>query len=54
MSIDSDANTRAPNGSTGCGDFFAIDRRAWACVCGLGLNPAVAYLVMARGSGPDN
>lgn len=34
-------------------DIFAIDRRVWAYVCGLGLNPAVAYLVMARGSGPD-
>jgi hypothetical protein len=25
--------------------FFAVDRRTWARVCGLGLNGAVAYLV---------
>jgi hypothetical protein len=34
--------------------FFAIDRRAWARVCGLGLNTAVAYLVVACGTGGDN
>lgn len=34
--------------------FFALDARNWARVCGLGLNPAVAYLVLARGSGRDN
>jgi hypothetical protein len=28
--------------------FFAVDRRTWAHVCGLGLNAAVAYLVLAR------
>jgi hypothetical protein len=28
--------------------------RAWARACGLGLNPAVAYLVLARGTGADN
>ena len=39
---------------TGQGGFFAIDARTWARVCALGLNPAVAYLVLARGSGPDN
>lgn len=38
----------------GRGDFFAIDHRLWAKVCGLGLNAAVAYLVMARGTGGDN
>lgn len=33
------------------GNFFAIDRRAWAAVCGLGsINAAVAYLVLARGT----
>jgi hypothetical protein len=41
--------------STGIGEFFAIDRRAWHHVCSLGLNEAVgAYLVLARGTGPDN
>jgi hypothetical protein len=34
--------------------FFAVDRRAWARVCALGLNPAVAYLVLACGTGGDN
>jgi hypothetical protein len=41
-------------GLRGNGEFFAIDRRVWAHVCNLGLNAAVAYLVMARGSGRDN
>jgi hypothetical protein len=41
-------------GLRGNGEFFAIDRRVWTHVCNLGLNPAVAYLVMARGSGRDN
>jgi hypothetical protein len=36
------------------GDFFAVDRRLWAVVCNLGLNAAVAYLVLARGSSRDN
>ncbi len=39
----------------GRGDFFAVDRRAWAFVCDkLGLNAAVVYLVLARGTGGDN
>ncbi|HEV7267343.1 MAG TPA: hypothetical protein VGN83_20910 [Falsiroseomonas sp.] len=38
----------------GRGDFFAVDRRAWAFVCGLGMNPAVAHLALARGTGGDN
>ena len=38
-------------GSTG--EFFAIDRRAWAMACKQGLNPAVVYLLLARGTGPD-
>jgi hypothetical protein len=37
----------------GTGHFFAIDRRAWAFICRLGINPAVAYLVLARGTGAD-
>lgn len=36
------------------GDFFAVDRLVWAKACKLGLNPAVAYLVLARFSGRDN
>ena len=34
--------------------FFAIGPNEWAKACGLGLNPAVALLVLARGSGRDN
>jgi hypothetical protein len=34
--------------------FFAVDRWTWARVCGLGLNAAVAYLVLARGTGKSN
>jgi hypothetical protein len=34
--------------------FFAVDRRAWARVCLLSMNAAVAYLVLARGTGGDN
>lgn len=43
--------TRRPNNR---GHFFAVDRRAFAQACTLGLNPAVAYLVLARFSGGDN
>ena len=38
----------------GRGGFFAVDRRAWHLVCNLGMNPAIAYLVTARGTGGDN
>ena len=34
--------------------FFAIGKPQWMEACGLGLNPAVAYLVLARGTGHDN
>jgi hypothetical protein len=33
------------------GEFFVVDRRAFAAACGLGLNAAVAYLTIARGAG---
>jgi len=33
--------------------FFAIDRRTFARVCGLGMNPAVVYLILAQGTGGD-
>ncbi|MGH7193546.1 MAG: hypothetical protein ACREJM_08445 [Candidatus Saccharimonadales bacterium] len=36
------------------GDFFAIGKEQWNSACKLGLNPAVAFLVLARGSGRDN
>ncbi|OBZ96739.1 hypothetical protein ADU59_03085 [Pararhizobium polonicum] len=33
--------------------YFAVDRRAWRAACGLGMNEAVAYLVIAAGTGAD-
>jgi hypothetical protein len=36
------------------GDFFAVEAQAWVRVCTLGLNAAVAYLVLAQGSQHDN
>jgi hypothetical protein len=36
------------------GEFFAIDRQIWAEVCQLGLYEAVAYLVLAQGTGRSN
>jgi hypothetical protein len=42
-----------PN-SRGAG-FFAVDRRNWARICDSGtINEAVAYLVLAQGTGRDN
>jgi hypothetical protein len=38
----------------GRGGFFLIDSRTWTYVCSLGLNPAVFFLVLARGSQGDN
>ena len=38
---------------SGRGDFFAVDRRAWDHVSKLDINAMVAYLVLARGTGPD-
>jgi hypothetical protein len=34
--------------------FFSIDRGAFRCATVGGLNSAIAHLVMARGTGPDN
>ena len=34
--------------------FFTVDRRIWDEVCNLGMNEAVAYLVLAQGTGRDN
>jgi hypothetical protein len=53
--MEPDSNTSAPPPSSdGRGDFFAVDRRAWAHVCRLGMNAGVAYLIIARGTGRDN
>ncbi len=53
MELVSDPEAQPPS-DDGRGEFFAVDRRAWARVCRLGMNPAVAYLVLARGTGRDN
>ena len=34
--------------------IFAVDRRAWNRVCDFGVNVAISYLILARGSGGDN
>jgi hypothetical protein len=36
------------------GDFFIIDSRTFADVCPLGMNPACAFLTLARGTQGDN
>lgn len=36
------------------GNFFSVGTHEWASACQLGLNPAVAFLVLARGTGRDN
>jgi len=36
------------------GNFFRVDRRTWAAVCELGMNPAVAYLVLSQGTDANN
>jgi hypothetical protein len=53
MDISSDIGSRRSS-RRGTGEFFAIDRRVWAHVCKLGMNAAIAYLVIARGTGGDN
>jgi hypothetical protein len=53
MEVMNDPEARPPSDG-GRGGFFAVDRRAWARVCRLGMNSAVAYLVLARGTGGDN
>jgi hypothetical protein len=37
-------------GTVASGEFFVVDRRAFAATCKLGLNPTVAYLTIARGA----
>jgi hypothetical protein len=47
-----DSLDSTPEGDAGRrGEFFVVDRRAFAAACALGLNPAVAYLAIARGAG---
>jgi hypothetical protein len=49
MSVNAEANPTRVSGG-----YFAIDRGAFRCAAAGGLNAAVAHLVMARGTGPDN
>jgi hypothetical protein len=52
--IDHNASGGASHGvarSRAGGEFFTVDRRAFANACALELNAAVAYLVVARGAG---
>jgi hypothetical protein len=35
-------------------NIFAIGKTQWAAACRLGMNPAIAFLVLARGTGGDN
>jgi hypothetical protein len=36
------------------GNFFAIDKNQWSGVCELGMNAALLYLILARGSDKQN
>jgi hypothetical protein len=57
MPDDADDNVIAfpdAKAASGAGEFFAIDKRAFGATCEIGLNPAVAYLAIARGAGRDN
>jgi hypothetical protein len=47
-------NAAEANATRVSGGFFAIDRGAFRCAAAGGPNAAVAHLVMARGTGPDN
>jgi len=40
-----------PSPNTKPGEFFVVDRRTFMAASALGLNPAIAYLVIARGAG---
>jgi hypothetical protein len=51
--FDDDGHGCRASGS-GCGEFFAVDRRTWARACSLGMNTTVVYLVLARGTARDN
>jgi hypothetical protein len=38
----------------GRGGFFAVEHGHWRSICDLGNNAAIAYLILARGTGGDN
>jgi hypothetical protein len=45
---------RMGKSESGRGGFFVIWPDTWAAVCNLGLNEAVAYLVLAQGTAGNN
>jgi hypothetical protein len=47
-------NQPAKTASTARGSFFSVDLGAFRCAAAGGLNPAIAHLIMARGTGRDN
>ena len=47
-------NQPAKTTRTARGLFFSVDLGAFRCAAAGGLNPAIAHLIMARGSGRDN
>lgn len=47
-------NPKIERAKTNASSVFAVDRETWERACELGINPAVAYLVLARGTGADN
>src|ERR1700722_9995582 len=51
MTSNDDAGSTPDDQDRQRGEFFVVDRRSFAAACGLGLNPAVAYLTIARGAG---
>lgn len=46
-----DKGADQPSARTAAGEFFVVDRRLFMAACALGLNPAIAYLMIARGAG---
>jgi hypothetical protein len=53
--IEGEANDKVadqpPSARTSSGEFFVVDARTFIAACRLGLNPAIAYLVICRGAG---
>jgi hypothetical protein len=49
--VDDEVAVQSPSPNTTPGEFFVVDRRTFMAASALGLNPAIAYLVIARGAG---
>jgi hypothetical protein len=48
---DDEGADQPPARTAAGGEFFVVDRRTFVAACKLGLNPAIAYLTIARGAG---